>query len=310
MTSIEQDYKNYTDSAEALGLNESISTKAHLVELNISSWAGRKKDKKASSEVNAVNNAEKDTASVSKKLLGTCEDLAAIHTLIGQIRNHNHYRLTMPWSDSGIRLLTEAARPTYEKTMNALVTEFYLCVNTFISSYQWEVVQAQLMKAKLGDLFDPSEYPSAESLRSKFSISYHIAPLPDSGDFRVDCAKEDKERLQAQHIEFTNMQVDKALGDVWERLYKSLSNLSERLDYGSHEKKKIFKEGSVNAVVDMIDILDICNVQDDPVMTQLKEDLTRAMNGITPEALREDDTLRLETKRKLDAAIKALPSLK
>jgi hypothetical protein len=34
------------------------------------------------------------------------------------------------------------------------------------------------------------------------------------------------------------------------------------------------------------------------------------MNGITPEALREDDTLRLETKRKLDAAIKALPSLK
>jgi hypothetical protein len=97
---------------------------------------------------------------------------------------------------------------------------------------------------------------------------------------------------------------------VWERLYKSLSNLSERLDYGSHEKKKRFKEGSVNAVVDMIDILDICNVQDDPVMTQLKEDLTRAMNGITPEALREDDTLRLETKRKLDAAIKALPSLK
>ena len=60
----------------------------------------------------------------------------------------------------------------------------------------------------------------------------------------------------------------------------------------------------------MIDILDICNVQDDPVMTQLKEDLTRAMSGITPEALREDDTLRLETKRKLDAAIKALPSLK
>tara|TARA_R110002126_G_scaffold243859_2_gene387250 strand:+ start:1205 stop:2128 length:924 start_codon:yes stop_codon:yes gene_type:complete len=307
MTNVEQDYKNYTDSAEALGLNESISTKAHLVGLNISSWAGRKTDKKASSEVNAVKNAEKDTASVRKKLLGTCEDLASIHTLIGQIRNHNHYRLTMPWSDSGIRLLTEAARPIYEKTMDALITDFYVRVNTFISSYQWEVVQAQL---KLGDLFDPSEYPSAESLRSKFSISYNIAPLPESGDFRVDCAKEDKERLQAKYIEFTTMQVDKALSDIWERLYKSLSNLSERLDYGSHEKKKIFKEGSVNAVVDMIDILDICNVQNDPVMTQLKEDLKRAMNGITSEALREDDTLRLETKRKLDAAIKALPSLK
>ena len=165
------------------------------------------------------------------------------------------------------------------------------------------------MKAKLGDLFDPSEYPSTESLRGKFSMAYHISPIPESGDFRVDCAAEEKARLQKLHVEFTKNQVEAALNDVWTRLYEHLSHLSERLDYGSNEKKKVFKEATLDHVVNMIDVLGMCNVQDDPVMTQLKDDLEKAMRGITTEALREDDVLRLETKRKLDAAIAALPSL-
>ena len=304
--SIEQEFQNLTNSTSALGLDISISTKAHLVELNISSWAGRKTDRKASTEVNAANNAEKDTASVRKKLLGNCEELAAIHTFIGQTRNNQHKPITMPWSDSGIRMLTEAARKRYESAMDETIVNFYALVDTFISSYQWKVVQAQL---KLGDLFDPSEYPSAESLRGKFSMSYHIAPLPESGDFRVDCAAEEKDRLQKLHVEFTKNQVEAALNDVWKRLYEHLSHLSERLDYGSNEKKKVFKEATLDHVVNMIDVLGMCNVQDDPVMTQLKDDLEKAMRGITTEALREDDVLRLETKRKLDAAIAALPSL-
>jgi len=37
--------------------------------------------------------------------------------------------------------------------------------------------------------------------------------------------------------------------------------------------------------------------------------LKQAMQGVTPEALREDEYLRAETKRAVDDAIKALPSL-
>ena len=37
--------------------------------------------------------------------------------------------------------------------------------------------------------------------------------------------------------------------------------------------------------------------------------LKHAMRGVTPEALREDAYLRSETKRAVDEAIKALPSL-
>ena len=44
-------------------------------------------------------------------------------------------------------------------------------------------------------------------------------------------------------------------------------------------------------------------------MTAMTEQLENALLGVTPDALREDDWLRQETKQKVDAAIKALPSL-
>ena len=59
----------------------------------------------------------------------------------------------------------------------------------------------------------------------------------------------------------------------------------------------------------MIDMLDVCNITGDSQMTAMKMQLEDALCGITPEALREDAYLRAETKRNVDAAIKALPSL-
>jgi len=44
-------------------------------------------------------------------------------------------------------------------------------------------------------------------------------------------------------------------------------------------------------------------------MTAMADNLEEAMRGVTPDALREDEWLRRETKRNVDAAIKALPSL-
>jgi hypothetical protein len=59
----------------------------------------------------------------------------------------------------------------------------------------------------------------------------------------------------------------------------------------------------------MIDLLDVCNVTGDSQMSALKDKLDNAMRGITPSALRDDDYLRAETKRTVDEALAALPSL-
>ena len=62
-------------------------------------------------------------------------------------------------------------------------------------------------------------------------------------------------------------------------------------------------------VIDIVELLDVCNVTGDTQMTALKMKLDEALRGVTPEALREDEYLRAETKRTVDDVIKSLPSL-
>jgi hypothetical protein len=102
----------------------SIGSSAMLVELQISQWTGRKKDKRASATVTSQNYADTGTAAVNKKLLGHCEELDAIHKFTANARNI-HYSMTMPWSDSGMRLLPTAQYFAYHKQMTELQNEFH-----------------------------------------------------------------------------------------------------------------------------------------------------------------------------------------
>ena len=66
-------------NGETLQTHEAtLASSAMLVEVNISNWVGRKKDKRASQDVTAQNNAKDGVASVNKALLADNDDLKAI----------------------------------------------------------------------------------------------------------------------------------------------------------------------------------------------------------------------------------------
>jgi hypothetical protein len=274
-------------------------------------WSGRKKDKTASAQVTRDNDAQAGVASVTKKLLANCKELEAIQKHVNLAKNHHHYPVTMAWDDAGWRLLTTPAYfgkndDGHLKKMDEARVEFYRLVDAFIDAYSWEVMQAE---AALGDLFNAGEYPSSHSLRSKFSFEVVYAPVPESGDFRVDVGNEAAAQLNTQYKDFFDKALAKGQKDVWERLYKALAQISERIDYNDESDKKIFKAATVDNLVDIVGLLDVLNVTGDQSMTDMQANLTRVMSGITPDALRNNSTLRKETKAGIDKAIAALPSL-
>ena len=283
----------------------SISSSATLVELGISKWTGRKLDKRASADVASANYASNGVANVHKKLLGNCSELKDIDTLVGEARTA-HYSMTMPWSDTGLRLLTTKAYFKYHETMTKAQASFDDCVNTFLQAYDWEITQAQ---AKLGDLFNRNDYPTTESLSSKFGFRLSYMPLPDVGDFRLDINTEAQNDIKSHYETYYTTQLNNAMNDIWQRAFKCLSNMSERLDYASNEGKKVFRDTLVTNVVDMVDLLSVCNVTNDIKMEAMRVKLEDTLQGVTPDALREDAYLRAETKRSIDEAIKSLPSL-
>ena len=94
----------------------SITSSAMLVEYNASVWTGRKLDKNASQELEMVKRTDPNVANVHKKLLGNCPELKAIQQFVGNARNQ-HYSMTLPWSDMGMRLLPTATFFKYKQRM-------------------------------------------------------------------------------------------------------------------------------------------------------------------------------------------------
>jgi hypothetical protein len=282
-----------------------LSSSAMLVEVSISNWAGRKKDKRASAAVTADNYADKGVANVNKKLLANSDTLSAIQTHVTATRNM-HINMTMPWSNSGLRLLPTAQHGKYTQAMSAMQNEFERLVGEFLKSYNDEVVDVQL---KLGDLFLREDYPTAESLERKFAFRMDFMPLPDAGDFRVDIGNAALRELRDTYADFYSKQFNTAMNDVWTRLHKALTSMSERLDYSSKEDRKVFRDTLVGNVNDMIELLRVCNVGSSTQMSAMADSLETAMSGVTPDALREDASFRASTKAAVDAAIKSLPTL-
>ena len=294
------------DGSETLQQNApTLASSAMLVEVNISNWTGRKKDKRASQDVVAQNAAAAGVANVNKKLLADSDSLRAIQQHVTATRVM-HANMTMPWSNSGLRLLPTAQYFKYNQAMTQMQNEFHRLIQEFLDSYNDEVIDVQV---KLGDLFSRDDYPTVEALQRKFGFNINYMPLPDSGDFRVDIGNEALSEVQQKYQEFYTKQYNTAMNDVWTRLHKALSSMSERLDYTDKENKKVFRDTLVSNVTDMIELLRVCNVTNSTQMEAMATRLDEAMSGVTPDALRDDDYFRAETKAAVDAAIKSLPSL-
>lgn len=286
----------------------SIASSAVLIDLSISTWTGRKLDKRASNDVTAQNNAAKGVANVHKKLLGDCAELDAVQKFAANARNA-HYAMTMPWSDLGMRLCPTKKyidSAGYERTMTELQTEFFRLTEAFLNAYDWEIQNAQL---KLGALFSSDDYPSRDSLAAKFKFRFVAIPLPDAGDWRLDIGNEAATAMREQYEKFYGDQLREAMSDVWKRAHEALTKMSERLDYADDTTKKVFRDTLVTNVQEIVDLLDTMNITADPAMTEAHKRLDAAMQGITPDALREDAYLRAQTKRQVDDVRKIIDSL-
>lgn len=282
-----------------------ISTSAMFVELSISTWTGRKLDKNASTAVTTSNRAITGAANVNKKLMADCAELTAIQKFAANARTA-HYETTMPWSDMGLRLLPTTKYFDYHQKMTALRAEFDKLVDKFIEVYDWEIAQAQV---KLGGLFNPTEYPDKETIRAKFKFNMFYMPVPDAGDWRLDINNETLNDLTSHYSDYYAAQLNNAMKDLWGRLHGVLTRMSERLDYGDKQTKKIFRDSLVDNVMEVVDMMKSCNITGDTQMTAAAQKLEGVLLGVTPDALREDDYLRHETKQQVDEVIRNLPSL-
>jgi hypothetical protein len=180
----------------------------------------------------------------------------------------------------------------------------------FIDAYPAGVIRAQLNAEGLGEMFDPSQYPSVDSLYSKISASASWDRLPSTG-VMSEIHKQAQETLRDEFAHNANKAQETLMNGVWERLRTPLLNMSKRLDYGDDGKPKDggFKGSLVSNVLEIVDLMKCCNVGNDPRMEQVRIDLRNALTGVTYDSLKNSDGMRRKTKTEVDKIIENLPSL-
>jgi len=279
-----------------------VARAAILVDLEISVYSGRKMDRRTQAEVTASKGANsKRAASVYKSLFAECAELDAITKFQARVRQA-HYRMTQPWNDFGSRLVSTALLQAYKAEMNRYEAQFLLLVDEFLVKYDLLVSAAAF---QLGSLFDQSEYPSRDSVASKFRIAVQFSPLPTSGDFRLDVESEVQRELVEQYEARAKKQLSAASQDSWDRLYNALSKLSERLVVDDDGKKRVFHDTLVTGAMDMCELLTHMNILHDPALEKARSQLEAVLSGVTPKELREEDGTRVLTKQKVDAILSA-----
>jgi len=282
----------------------SLATSAMLVEVNIYTWSGRKKDKNATTQVERDNHTAQGVASVTKKLLADCTELAAIHKYAASIRAL-HYSKTLPWSDSGLRIIPTAQYFDYHHDMTAAQSEFNRLVDEFLTSYEWEINRVQY---QLGALFNRDEYPTTDELRNKFTMRISYMPIASAGDFRVDISHEAERQLRDHYEKQMGERLQQATNDIWVRLRPLLERASTQLNDSDGKRKKIY-DSLVTNIEDTVQLMEACNITNDPEIKRVAFELARTLRGVTTDNLRNSATLRDATKESIDDIMASLPSL-
>jgi hypothetical protein len=281
----------------------SITNAAVLAELNISVWTANKLDKGATANVTDGAKAVRSAAQVRKNLMAGTTERKQIADYAASCRLWHNTR-TLPWADKGARLLPTSLFLDYKSEANVRKATFDGMVTAFLADYDTLVASAA---SSLGDLFDPSDYPSMEEVRSKFGFRLVFSPVPEAGDFRLDVPAGELEEIKQQYSTDFDSRLADAMRTPWEQLHRLLTGMSEKLTENAEgdETQRRYHDTLITNAQGLCDMLSHLNVTKDPMLETARRKLEHAMMGVSIDSIREDVATRAAVKTKLDALLSA-----
>ena len=262
-----------------------LNDRALLVQLSVSQWTARKYDKKVTQDIAIANHTTMDAGRYNKALLPMNDSLDNVHKKTTYIRT-KFYDNTLPWGIEGTMMLPTANYLNFMTEFRREHNEWEHLVNVFLIDYPTLVDNA---KRVLNTMYNDDDYPSVDVIKDKFKMDMAIFPVP-STDFRVQIASDELTRIQ-QDVEVRVKQAQqKAITEVWTRLYDRVKNMADKLA----DPKSIFRDTLVENLREQCNMLSRLNFTDDPNLETMRQQVE---DGLLkhPEALRNNPDLRSDT---------------
>jgi hypothetical protein len=264
-----------------------ITERAMLAAIHISIWTAVKHDRKISRDVADQHGAHQGAGRYNKQLLRGADKLDELRTLAGQVRQY-FYKITLPWSDEGFRLLPSNLYFDLTARMREFDVAFEQGVESFLQVYPQYIEQ---VRPELNGLFREEDYPAADKLRKKFGVKLDILPIPTGNDFRVQMSAEEQARVAREIDTSVRQSLTRGTEDLWKRLREVVSHMVDRLN----EPESRFHATLVTNVLDMVEILPRLNVNGDTDLNRFAEQVKDRLCNYSAQDLKKHDLLRVTT---------------
>jgi len=121
--------------------------------------------------------------------------------------------------------------------------------------------------------------------------------LPDADDFRVSMGDEDRDRIKRQIADSIQASLRVGTRELWQRLYKVVSHMSQRMsEYSTAkegEKPRLY-DSMITNIVEIVDVLPKLNIAGDTELDRMASEVRRSLI-VDPKDLRKSEAVRSET---------------
>jgi hypothetical protein len=264
-----------------------ITERAMLAAVHISIWTAVKHDRRISRDIADQHGAHQSAGRYNKQLLRGADKLDDLRRLAGQVRQY-FYKITLPWSDEGFRLLPSNLYFDLTTRMREFEASFELGVESFLQVYPQYIEE---VRPELNGLFREEDYPGADKLRKKFGVKLELLPIPSGNDFRVQMSAEEHARVAREIDANVRDSLTRGTEDLWKRLREVVSHMVDRLN----EPDSRFHATLVTNVLDMVEILPRLNVNGDAELNRFAEQVKGRLCNYSAQDLKKHDLLRVTT---------------
>ena len=280
-------------------METNLTDKAMLVTLTVGAWTGSKVDKEITAKVAKDAKADADAGRYTKSLVSK-HSLQNIQTLSDQARTV-HYSLTMQWDDYGNRLLPIALYDRYVDKLDDLIERRLHARQVFLDEYQGHI---EASKYRLGEMFNPTDYPPKDTIRDKISMVYAFMPVPDASHFIVDMVQADADRIRQEIEQRIDGKINGTVVELYQRIGTAVKSCSDRLSLTEKGNPKVFRDSMVHNLRDIAKTVTDMNITGDEALNKIAQDIDTALQDVTAEDLREKSRyFRPETHKRVKSTM-------
>ena len=278
----------------------SISSSVVLAKLTISTWTASKKDKMRTEEVLNNNHADGKAGRFYKNIMVGTNRVKDLTDYAAQCRL-KHTGLTFPWEDRGFRGLPTSMFMDYKAEVNKRRDRFLSKRDEVCDNYG---ALCEIASHYLGDMHDPDDYPEVDEVFNKYAFEMIFAPMPETGHLVLDLPAQELADMRETLQSDTDVRLNQATRSSWDRLYKMLQGMSQKLTDKESDAKARWYDSFVDNPRELCDLLTHLNVTDDPDLERARKQLEDTLAGVSVGVLKESPIARESMKGKVDTILK------